>query len=147
MLIEGKKSNNKIKLISGINLIYENLYNLINQEKNIVSKYNNIVNKKESKVFTYNNIIPMSKKKFEVKIDNDFINKIEEDKLKLLENKLLNGSFYSNFNIFEIYDEFVDEQIKAILEDETNYIVNKYELLVDKLLNEELKKVEKELNK
>ena len=89
----------------------------------------------------------MNKKKFEVKIDNDLINKIEEDKLKLLENKLLNGSFYSNFNIFEIYDEFVDEQIKAILEDETNYIVNKYELFVDKLLNEELKKAEKELNK
>ena len=146
MLIEREKSNNKIKLISGINLIYENLNNLITQEKNIVSKYNNIVNKKESKAFTYN-IIPMSKKKFEVKIDNDLINKIEEDKLKLLENKLLNGSFYSNFNIFEIYDEFVDEQIKDILEDETNYIVNKYELLVDKLLNEELKKVEKELNK
>ena len=146
MLIEREKSNNKIKLISGINLIYENLNNLITQEKNIVSKYNNIVNKKESKAFIYN-IIPMSKKKFEVKIDNDLINKIEEDKLKLLENKLLNGSFYSNFNIFEIYDEFVDEQIKDILEDETNYIVNKYELLVDKLLNEELKKVEKELNK
>ena len=146
MLIEREKSNNKIKLISGINLIYENLNNLITQEKNIVSKYNNIVNKKESKAFTYN-IIPMNKKKFEVKIDNDLINKIEEDKLKLLENKLLNGSFYSNFNIFEIYDEFVDEQIKAILEDETNYIVNKYELFVDKLLNEELKKAEKELNK
>ena len=146
MLIEREKSNNKIKLISGINLIYENLNNLITQEKNIVSKYNNIVNKKESKTYTYN-IIPMSKKKFEVKIDNDLINKIEEDKLKLLENKLLNGSFYSNFNIFEIYDEFVDEQIKAILEDETNYIVNKYELFVDKLLNEELKKAEKDLNK
>lgn len=112
--------------------------------------YRNIIAlliKKNQKHFTYNNIIPMSKKKFEVKIDNDFINKIEEDKLKLLENKLLNGSFYSNFNIFEIYDEFVDEQIKAILEDETNYIVNKYELFVDKLLNEELKKAEKELNK
>ena len=148
MQIEGKQSDkdNKAKLISGINVIYQNLNNIIIQEKNIVSKYNNIIYKNESKSFNYN-IIPISKKKLELKIDNDLINKIEEDKLKILDNMILNGSFYSDFNIFEIYDEFVNEQIKVILEDEINYIVNKYELFVDKLLNEELKKAENDFNK
>ena len=47
---------------------------------------------------------------------------------KILENKLLNGSFYSDFNIFEIYDEFVNEQANIILDDEIKYIINKYEL-------------------
>ena len=86
MQIEGKQSDkdNKAKLISGINVIYQNLNNIIIQEKNIVSKYNNIIYKNESKSFNYN-IIPISKKKLELKIDNDLINKIEEDKLKRLD--------------------------------------------------------------
>ena len=59
---------------------------------------------------------------------------------------ILNGCFYSDFNIFEIYDQFVDEQINFILEDEINYIVNKYDILVEKICNDEIKKTENQFN-
>jgi hypothetical protein len=59
---------------------------------------------------------------------------------------ILNGCFYSDFNIFEIYDQFVDEQINFILEDEINYIVNKYDILIEKICNEEIKKTENQFN-
>ena len=149
MIIENKKSNNinKIKLISGFNNILENLDKLTEKEKKLVSKYNNIVEKNESRSFKMNyNIIPIKSKIKNVKISDDFVNKIEEDRLKIGENMLLHGCFYSDFDIFEIYDEYVDEQTKIILDEEINYIINKYELFVDKLCNEEYLKAEDEFN-
>ena len=149
MIIENKKSNNinKIKLISGFNNILENLDKLTEKEKKLVSKYNNIVEKNESRSFKMNyNIIPIKSKIKNVKISDDLVNKIEEDRLKIGENMLLHGCFYSDFDIFEIYDEYVDEQTKIILDEEINYIINKYELFVDKLCNEEYQKAEDEFN-
>ena len=149
MIIENKKSNNinKIKLISGFNNILENLDKLTEKEKKLISKYNNIIEKNESRSFKMNyNIIPIKSKIKNVKISDDFVNKIEEDRLKIGENMLLHGCFYSDFDIFEIYDEYVDEQTKIILDEEINYIINKYELFVDKLCNEEYLKAEDEFN-
>ena len=103
--------------------------------------------KEESKSFkNNNNLIPIKQRKIKVKIDNNMMQRIENDRYKILENKLLNGSFYSDFNIFEIYDEFVDEQIKNILDDEVNYIINKCELFVEKLCSKEIQNVENEIN-
>ena len=149
MFIETEKSdkNNKMRLISGFNNIRDNL-NLVNkQEQIIIDKYKNILKQKESQSFKYNyNLIPLSPRKKEVKIDENIIKRLEDDKYKILETMLFHGCFYSDFNIFEIYDEFVDEQIQFILEDEINYIVNKSDLLVEKLCNEEFKRAEEEIN-
>ena len=153
MIIESKRSekNNKQKLLSGFNEVCENLNILNEKEKKIVSKYNNkynnIIEQQQSKSYRNNyNLIPIRKKKKIVEISDDLINLIDEDRLKLFEAMLLHGCFYSDFDIFEIYDEFINEQTKIILDDEINYIVNKYELLVEKLCDEELKRAEIEIN-
>ena len=117
----------------------------------MVSKYKNIYNiiieQKQSKSYRNNyNLITIKKNKKKVEISDNLIEVIDEDRLKLFEAMLLHGCFYSDFDIFEIYDEFVNEQTKIILDDEINYIVNKYELLVEKLCDEELKRAEIEIN-
>ena len=153
MFIESQRSekNNKLRLMSGFNDVCENLNNLNGQEKEMVSKYKNIYNiiieQKQSKSYRNNyNLIPAKKNKNKVEISDNLIEVIDEDRLKLFEAMLLHGCFYSDFDIFEIYDEFVNEQTKIILDDEINYIVNKYELLVEKLCDEELKRAENEIN-
>ena len=139
--------NNKQKLINEFNNIKENLNLLTEKEKNIIFQYNNLMKKESSKSYqNNNNLIPIKQRKINIKLDDNILHRIENDKYKILENKLLNGSFYSDFNIFEIYDEFVNEQTKIILDDEIKYIINKYELFVEKLCNEEIKNIENELN-
>lgn len=153
MFIESQRSekNNKLRLMSGFNDVCENLNNLNEQEKEMVSKYKNIYNiiieQKQSKSYRNNyNLITIKKNKKKVEISDNLIEVIDEDRLKLFEAMLLHGCFYSDFDIFGIYDEFVNEQTKIILDDEINYIVNKYELLVEKLCDEELKRAENEIN-
>ena len=144
---EKNEDNNKQKLINEFNNIKENLNSLTEKEKNIIFQYNNLMKKESSKSYqNNNNLIPIKQRKINIKLDDNILHRIENDKYKILENKLLNGSFYSDFNIFEIYDEFVNEQTNIILDDEIKYIINKYELFVEKLCNEEIKNIENELN-
>ena len=144
---EKNEDNNKQKLINEFNNIKENLNLLTEKEKNIIFQYNNLMKKESSKSYqNNNNLIPIKQRKINIKLDDNILHRIENDKYKILENKLLNGSFYSDFNIFEIYDEFVNEQANIILDDEIKYIINKYELFVEKLCNEEIKNIEDELN-
>ena len=141
------ENNDKNKLINEFNETKENLNLLTIKEQNLILQYDNLMKKEESK--SYRNkvvLIPSEKKKKNVKINDSLVKKIENDKYKILENKLLNGCFYSDFNIFEIYDEFVEEQMKNVLDEEISYIINKYELFVEKLCNEEIQNVEKEIN-
>ena len=147
LMIIDSKNPEKNKLISGFNKVCENL-NLINiEEQNIISKYDNIIEEKLSKTYKNNfNFILKKKKKIKVSLNEDFVKRIDINKDKRLENMILNGCFYSDFNIFEIYDQFVDEQINFILEDEINYIVNKYDILVEKICNDEIKKTENQFN-
>ena len=148
MNIESKKSNEYyiFKLKQGFNNICINL-NLLNEEEyKILSKYNDI-EYMGSKSYKFNyDFTPLKSKKNFLKIDADLIKRIENNKLIILENKILNGSFFSDFNIFDIYDEFVDEQVKIILEDEINYFINKNDLLVEKICHEEIKQVENDIN-
>ena len=150
MIIDTKKhdvNNNKKQLISEFNNIFANLNLITEEEKNIITKYDEIMKKKESKSYINNyNLIPIKRRKIEFGLNDDIIKRIENNKNKILENMILNGCFYSDYNIFEIYDEFVDEQINLILEEEINYIVNKYELLVEQVCNDELKRAENEIN-
>ena len=141
------ENNDKNKLINEFNETKENLNLLTIKEQNLILQYDNLMKKEESK--SYRNkvvLIPSEKKKKNVKINDSLVKKIENDKYKILENKLLNGCFYSDFNIFEIYDEFVEEQMKNVLDEEISYIINKYELFVEKLCNEEIQNAEKEIN-
>ena len=150
MIIDTKKhdvNNNKKQLISEFNNIFANLNLITEEEKNIITKYDEIMKKKESKSYINNyNLIPIKRRKIEFGLNDDIIKRIENNKNKILENMILNGCFYSDYNIFEIYDEFVDEQINLILEEEINYIVNKYELLVEQVCNDELKRSENVIN-
>ena len=141
------ENNDKNKLINEFNETKENLNLLTIKEQNLILQYDNLMKKEESK--SYRNkvvLIPSEKKKKNVKINDSLVKKIENDKYKIFENKLLNGCFYSDFNIFEIYDEFVEEQMKNVLDEEISYIINKYELFVEKLCNEEIQNAEKEIN-
>ena len=144
---EKYEDNNKKKLIFNFNNIKENLNLLTKAEKKIIFQYNNLFKTEGSKSFpNNNNLIPIKQRKINIKLDDNIIHRIDNDRYKILENKLLDGSFYSDFNIFEIYDQFVNEQINNILDDEIKYIINKYELFVEKLCNEEIKNVENEIN-
>ena len=149
MIIDTKKrdeNNNKKQLISGFNNIFANLNLITEEEKNIITKYDEIMKQKESKSYINNyNLISIKRRKIEFELNDEIIKRIENNKYKILENMILNGCFYSDYNIFEIYDDFIDEQINLILEDEINHIVNKYELLVEKVCDDELKRAENEM--
>ena len=145
MFIEEQKSekNEKKRLMNKLNITLDNLGQYNQNEKELVSKYNiqnikeNIITKNENGKFNKTNYFPI-KRKLIANIDNDMFEKCDYYQAKFLEYMILNGSFYSDFNIFDVYDIFIEEMSKKIMEQEIDAFLNKADVLVEKICDNEI---------
>ena len=146
MFIENQNSENskKEKLKNVLKITSKNLEKYPEKEKRMLINYNGIKNEIENNINNYkgNNEkkYPLIiKNKFE--IDNDLIERCDLYQAKFLEYMILKGSFYSDFNIFQIYDIFIDEMSNKIMEEEIKNIINKADVIVDNICNEEINEI------
>ena len=137
----------KERLKNKLNYTAINLEHLVEKENNMLSyyknKYNwtkNIVNCDKMKAFDINEMYHLEKPKIIVKPNDDIIKKADEYRKFFMEYMVLKGSFYSDFNIFDIYDIFIEELSQKIMEEEINYSIKKSHFYVDKMCNDEIKK-------
>ena len=138
----------KERLKNKLNYTAINLEQLVEKEKNMLSfyknKYNwtkNVINSNKMKKFDINEI--NHPKKIIAELNDDVIKKADEYQTLFMEYMILKGSFYSDFNIFDVYDIFIEELSQIIMEEEVDYIVKKSHFYVDKICNEEIKEINK----
>ena len=116
-------------------LLYELVFDLKNIEDKKFEKQKNEINleKKQSnlnsKVKNIANII-----KYKSKINKDFIEKCNKNKNIFLKYMKSKGSFFIN-NIFKIYDDFVEEACKIILDQGLNYCIKQMDDFIKKIEN------------
>ena len=107
----------KQKLIDEFNITKNKIDDITQNEKNILDENlklieekknneENIINKKEE-----NKIII---KKYKANLDEDLIKRNDQYKIDFKEYMIFKGSFYAD-NIFNIYDEFIEEESNIIL--------------------------------
>ena len=92
------------------------------KEKIIIKKENNLNNK-------------LINKKFEAKPDKNLLERCNMFRNKFLEYMKLKGSFITN-DIFKIYDDFVEEVSKEILEKELNYCIEEMDNFIKNMENQ-----------
>ena len=144
--IENQRSekNQKERFRKMLNITHINLEGYIQREKELILKYKNENNElkigtKEHQIKNINQY--PSKKKILLEISNDIIEKCNINRDKFLEYMILKGSFYSDFNIFEIYDIFIDEMSKIIMEQEIDDFLKKADCIVNNICDDEIKDI------
>ena len=151
-LIEKQKTEKaaKERLKNKLNYTSINLEQLVEKEKNMLSyyknKYNwtkNIVNSDKMKKFDIDEMYHPKRSKLIAKLNDDIIKKADEYQTFFMEYMILKGSFYSDFNIFDVYDIFIEELAQKIMEEEIDYIIKKSHFYVDKMCNDEIKEINK----
>ena len=129
-----------------LNITRMNLGQYNENEKELVSKYNiknikeKIITKNENGKYNKTNYFPI-KRKLIANIDNDMFEKCDYYQAKFLEYMILNGSFYSDFVIFDVYDIFIEEMSKKIMEEEIDSFLKKADVLVEKICDNEIKDI------
>ena len=129
----GKIIKNEIEPITN-NIINDLLYELIDDLKNIEDAKKekdkkNIINNKKTKK---NKIII---KKFKANPNKNLIERCDLNRKKFYEHMKLKGSFLTN-DIFKIYDEFVEEVSKEILEQSLNYCIEQMDNFINNMYNQ-----------
>ena len=142
MHIENQKSEEKQKerFKRNLNITRINLEDYIQREKELILKYKNEKNNIENYQVKNINQYP-SKIKTQIDISNDLIEKCNINQEKFLEYMILKGSFYSDYNIFKIYDIFIDEMSKIIMEQEIDDFLKKADFIVDNICKDEIKDI------
>ena len=148
MYIEDQRSekNQKKRLMNKLNITRVNLGQYNENEKELVSNYNiknikeKIIIKNENGKYNKTNYFPI-KRKLIANIDNDMYEKCDYYQAKFLEYMILNGSFYSDFVIFDVYDIFIEEMSKKIMEEEIDSFLKKADVLVEKICDNEIKDI------
>ena len=146
MYIENQNSekNQKERFKKALNNTHKIIEDYIQREKDILLKH-----KKENNEIKYGtknlqikniNQYP-SKRKIQIEISNDIIEKCNIYQEKFLEYMILKGSFYSDYNIFKIYDLFIDEMSQIIMGEEINNFIIKTDSIVDNICNDEIKEI------
>ena len=120
----------KQELINEINLAKNNLNDLIGNEKNIFEENIKLFEDKKDKINKKNNQIDENKiffKKYKANIDEDIIKRNEKYKDDFKEYMVFKGSFYAK-NIFNIYDEFIEEESELLFDKIINQCIDKLKL-------------------
>jgi hypothetical protein len=140
----------KERLKNKLNYTSINLDQLVEKEKNMLSyyknKYNwtkNIVNNDKMKKFDINEMYHPERPKIKAQLNDEIIKRADEYQTFFMEYMILKGSFYSDFNIFDLYDIFIEELSQKIMEEEVDYIIKKSHFYVDKMCNDEIKEINK----
>ena len=117
----------KQELVKEINLAKNNLNDIIGQEKNIFEENIKFIEDKKNKineVNSQNNENKIFIKKYKANIDEDIIKRNDKYKNDFKEYMVFKGSFYAK-NIFNIYDEFIEEESELLLDKIINQIIDK----------------------
>ena len=120
----------KQELINEINLAKNNLNDLIGNEKNIFEENIKLFEDKKDKINKINNQIDENQifnKKYMANIDEDIIKRNEKYKDDFKEYMVFKGSFYAK-NIFNIYDEFIEEESELLFDKIINQFIDKLKL-------------------
>ena len=112
-------------------MLYELVFDLKKIEDEKEKKDKNII-KEENKKKNLN--IKNNKNNFKYKsiISKDFIDKCNKNKYDFLKYMKLKGSFFIK-NIFQIYDDFVEEISQLLLEEGLNYCIKQMDDFINQM--------------
>ena len=148
--IENQRSENNQKenLKNKLNNVRINLEEYHEKEKLLLQEYNNknknndeIKENTKTEIKQLNCVYLPSKIKYKCVISNDLLKRCDIYQISFLDYMILKGSFYSDYNIFEIYDIFIEEISSKIMEEEIDYIIKKAHIYVDNICNDEMKEI------
>ena len=146
-IINKKKKHllEKQQLINQLNLVKDNINIFTKNEEDIFEKSNVYLKQKEELINNINNKINDKKKKIEIikfraLLDNNFIINSNKYKNEFINYMISKGSFYHE-NIFEIYDEFVEEEGENILNNIIEQYVDKLHSYAGQMANNEINNI------
>ena len=140
----------KEKLIDELNKVQNNInVNNPKNEEEILEKLNIFLKKNEEELQNKinNDIINYNKKKklkiikFRAFVDDKFIEKRNNERNNFKEYMIYKGSFYHE-NIFDIYDEFIEEEGENILNKIIDNYVDELHRQAQNMANEEMNNIE-----
>jgi len=139
----------KQDLINNFQLLHDNIEHIKNNEEKILERSNGLVNNINNK--SKNNIKDLNdnrKKiiitKFRAQLDNNLINRNNNYRKEFRDYMVFKGSFY-NENIFDIYDEYIEEEGENILNKAIDKFINDLHKFGGDLAKNEIKKIEENI--
>ena len=146
-IIDEKKQKlfQKQQLINELDKVKNNINDIIPKaEEDIYEKLNSYLQKKEEKL--NNDIINNKRNKIEIIkfrsiLDENFISERNKNKDEFREYMVFKGSFYHK-DIFNIYDEFVEEEGDNILNKIVNNYIDELHRQAQKMTNNEINNIE-----
>ena len=150
-IIDKTKKNilKKQQLINGLDSVKNNINNLKKNEEDIIEQSNLYKLKKEEELKNkYNDINEIKNKKkcikiikFKAFVNDDFIDERYKYKNEFRNYMIFKGSFYHN-DIFDIYDEYVEEEADNILNKIIDSYVDELHRYAGKTANNEINNIE-----
>ena len=116
--------NKKNELVDKFHEVKNNIDDILGQEKNIIEENTKFIEDNKNKNNEKNNMNKKNKiiiKKYKANLDDNIIKRNEKYKNDFKEYMIFKGSFYAD-NIFDIYDEFIEEEANNILDK----LINKF---------------------
>jgi len=120
----------RYEMVKEFDLAKNNLNDILGKEKNIYEENIKFIEDKKIEIDNINNNIKDNKiiiKKYKVNLDEELIKRNEKYKNDFREYMQFKGSFYAE-NIFDIYDEYIEEEANSLLDKMINQIIEKINL-------------------
>ena len=121
----------KRELINKFDLMKNNLNDILGQEKNILEKNIKFIEDRKIEADNMNNKNDNEKKivikKYKANPDEEILKKIYIYKNEFKEYMVFKGSFYAD-NIFEVYDDFIEEHSNLLLDKMINQFFEKLDI-------------------
>ena len=120
----------RYEMVKEFDLAKNNLNDILGKEKNIYEENVKFIEDKKIEIDNINNNIKDNKiiiKKYKVNLDEELIKRNDKYKNDFREYMQFKGSFYAE-NIFDIYDEYIEEEANSLLDKMVNQIIEKINL-------------------
>ena len=120
----------RYEMVKEFDLAKNNLNDILGKEKNIYEENVKFIEDKKIELDNINNNIKDNKiiiKKYKVNLDEELIKRNDKYKNDFREYMQFKGSFYAE-NIFDIYDEYIEEEANSLLDKMVNQIIEKINL-------------------
>ena len=120
----------RYEMVKEFDLAKNNLNDILGKEKNIYEENVKFIEDKKIEIDNINNNIKDNKiiiKKYKINIDEELIKSNDKYKNDFREYMQFKGSFYAE-NIFDIYDEYIEEEANSLLDKMVNQIIEKINL-------------------
>ena len=142
--IEAQRENNqKVKLINQIETARHTINMMQKDENDLISNINNNINKKNennvepkknknnNEMINFNNFLIAKNVVYKANPSFDLVIQRDRERKNFRDYMQLNGSFYSDYDIFKIYDVVVESQCDNILEKELDSCIKQMDEFVD----------------